>query len=120
METAKPTTVNAYLKPFPKETRDKLQQIRQAVRKAAPKAAEVISYGIPTFKLNDTYLVYFAGYKSHISVYPIPPVSAELKKQLEPYVRSKGTLRFALDKPLPMPLIRKVIQAHLKRVKAKG
>jgi uncharacterized protein YdhG (YjbR/CyaY superfamily) len=117
---AQAKTTSEYIKAFPKDTREKLQAIRQTIKKAAPGAVEAISYGIPVFRLKDTYLIYFAGYKNHVSVYPIPPASAALKKQIEPYVFSKGTLRFALDKPLPLGLIRKVAQAHVKRVRAKG
>lgn len=120
MATPKATTINAYLKPFPKEVRDKLQKIREAIQKAAPKATEAISYGIPAFRLNGTYLIYFAGYKSHVSIYPTPAVDAELRKQLAPYHVSRGTLRFALDKPLPMPLIRKVIKAKIAENKARA
>jgi uncharacterized protein YdhG (YjbR/CyaY superfamily) len=120
MAATKPTTINAYLKPFPKEVRDKLQQIRAAIQKAAPKATEAISYGIPAFKLNGTYLIYFAGYKGHVSIYPTPAGDADLRKQLAPYHVSRGTLRFALDKPLPMPLIRKVIKAKIAENKARA
>ena len=114
---AEPKTISEYIKMFPKPTQEKLRAIRETIKKAAPEAKESISYRIGAFKLDGKALMYFAGHAKHVAVYPIPPVSAELQKQLEPYIFSKGTLRFALDKPLPLGLIRKVAQAHVKRVR---
>jgi len=68
----KPNTIDEYITGFPEGTQEKLQQIRTAVKQWVPEAVETISYGIPTFKLNGTYLIYFAGYKKHIGIYPVP------------------------------------------------
>jgi len=93
----KPETTDAYIKGFPKETQDVLQQMRAIVTKAAPKAVEVISYGMPAFKQHGI-LVYFAGYKSHIGLYPngSSPIIF-FKDELSEYKTSKGAIQFPLD-----------------------
>lgn len=113
-----PATVSEYIATFPQNTQIMLQAIRSTIQDVAPEAKESISYRIAAFTLDGRYLVYFAGHSKHVAVYPIPPVSATLEKQLQPFLVSKGTLRFALDKPLPLALIRKVAQAHVRRVRA--
>jgi len=107
-----PPSIDAYIELFPEAVQAKLAAVREAIWEAAPKAAvETISYGMPTFKLNGRYLVYFAAYKQHIAVYPVPAGSAALAKALAPYVTGKGTARFALDKPLPLGLIKRMVKA---------
>jgi len=109
-------TVSEYIKSFPKPTQEKLQAIRKVIREVAPDAEESISYRIAAYKLHGKALIYFAGHSKHVAVYPIPPLSPSVEKQIHPYLVSKGTLRFPLDAPLPLALIRKVAQAHVKRV----
>ena len=75
----KPKDIDKYIKDFPKEAQTVLKQIRATIRKASPKAVEVISYGIPAFKLNEKGLIYFAGYKNHIGLYPAPRGKEEFK-----------------------------------------
>lgn len=120
----KPTTIDAYIAGFPADVQAVLQHLRAIIRKAAPKAEEGISYAIPVFKMNGTYVIYFAGYKRHVSLYPIPKGDAALRKELAPYEAGKGTLRFSLDDRLPVGLITRVAKAGLKenaeRTKAKG
>jgi uncharacterized protein YdhG (YjbR/CyaY superfamily) len=81
--------------------------VRAVIKAAAPGATERISYGIPTFDLNGKYLVYFAGWKKHISVYPVPGGDAAFEAALGP--TSKGDVRFPLDQPLPADLIRRIV-----------
>lgn len=104
----KPSSVDAYLKDFSGEVRKALDSIRATIREALPDGEETISYGIPVYKINGTYAIYFAGFKSHVSVYPIPPGSESFLKKIEPYQHGKGTLRFSLVKPLPLALIASV------------
>ena len=66
-----PATIDEYIAGFPAEARARLQAVRQAIRKAVPRAEEAISYRIPTFRLDGHYLIYFAGFRSHIGVYPV-------------------------------------------------
>ncbi len=102
--------IEEYLKTMPVEIVPKLQEMRQIIHAAAPEAEEAISYQIPTFKLNGKFVGYFAGFKDHISFYPLPKDDEKLLKEMEPYVAGKGTLRFSLDKPLPKVLISKVVK----------
>ncbi|MEO8588605.1 MAG: DUF1801 domain-containing protein [Flavobacteriales bacterium] len=108
----KPTDIDAYIAEFTPTTRSLLEQIRATIRKASPAAVETISYAIPCFKLNGTFLVYFAGYKEHVGVYPLPKGDAKLQKAMAPYIAGKGTLRFPLDEKLPLTLIASVVKQH--------
>jgi uncharacterized protein YdhG (YjbR/CyaY superfamily) len=83
-----------------------LQRVRGAIRKAVPGAEEAISYQIPTYKLHGRYVVYFAGWKSHYSLYPANArLVAAFKKDLARYEVNKGTIRFPLAEPVPVKLI---------------
>jgi uncharacterized protein YdhG (YjbR/CyaY superfamily) len=110
MAAIKPKSIDEYIHGFPEETQFYLEQIRAAVRKAAPDAQEVISYGIPAFMMNKSYLVYFAGYKKHVSIYPVPKGNEAFQDQISEYRAGKGTLQFPLKKKLPMGLISKVVK----------
>jgi uncharacterized protein YdhG (YjbR/CyaY superfamily) len=104
-------TVDQYIASFPPDVQTTLQAVRGAMRKAAPGTEEAISYGIPTFTLDGRYLIYFAGWKRHVSIYPIPEGDKALQRDLEPYKAAKGTLRFPLDKPMPLDLIERLTTA---------
>jgi uncharacterized protein YdhG (YjbR/CyaY superfamily) len=109
-----PRNIDAYLMAFTPEVRRLLQKIRSTIHKAAPKAQEAISYKIPAFKLNGRDLIYFAAYKKHVAVYPVPAGDAEFKKTIEKYRAGKGTLRFPLDEPISYSLISKVVKFRMK------
>lgn len=102
-------TIDEYIGTFPKEVQSILEKIRQTIRKAAPQAVESISYQMPAFKMNGRYLVYFAGWKNHVALYPIPSNNGNFRKELAPYVGGKGTARFQLDEPIPYALIEKIV-----------
>ncbi len=99
------TTIDEYIGTFPADDREILEQIRQTIRKAAPGATETISYGMPTFDLNGEHLVFFAGWKRHISVYPVPAGDQALQERMAQYKRARGTIQFPLAKPTPYDLI---------------
>jgi uncharacterized protein YdhG (YjbR/CyaY superfamily) len=101
--------IDDYISSAPEDIRPKLEQIRQVIRKAAPDAAETISYSMPAFKLNGV-LVYFAAFKDHIGFFPTSSGVSQFKKELETYDTSKGTVRFPLDKPIPLGLITKIVK----------
>lgn len=113
------TTIDEYIKSFPKDVQSVLQRLRQTIRESVPGAEETISYQIPTFKLKGRYLVYFAGWQSHVSVYPVPRGDAAFKKEIAKYQKGKGTLQFPLDKPVPYDLVKKVA-VLLKKERAKS
>lgn len=103
------TSVDAYIESFPDDVKAKLQTLRNIIQKTVPEATEGISYGMPSYKLNGP-LVYFGGFKDHISLFPTGSGVAALKKDLVGYETTKGTIHFPLDKPLPLPLIKKVVE----------
>jgi len=105
----KPKDIDEYISSFPSKTQRALKQVRVTVRKAAPQAEEVISYGIPAFKINGI-VVYFAAHAKHIGMYPKPSGSEALKKELSAYKGGKGTIQFPLDKPLPLGLITRFVK----------
>ena len=103
-------SIDDYIGSFPQEVRPILEQVRLTIRAAAPGVAETISYDMPTMTLDGRYLVYFAGWKSHISVYPAPAGDDGFERQIAPYRASKGTLKFPLRKPIPDELIAQVVR----------
>lgn len=108
-----PATVDAYVASFPADVRVLLEQVRRTIRETAPDAEESISYQIAAYKLKGRVLVYFAGHKKHVGLYPIPIGNPELPELAE-YASGKGTAQFPLNKPLPLDLIRKLVQFRAK------
>lgn len=104
------SSIDEYIASFPEATQKILAELRAIIRAAAPDAKEKISYQIPTFELNGRNLVHFAAWKKHIGIYPIPAGSEAFEKELSQYTDGKGTLKFPLDKPLPLKLIREIVQ----------
>ncbi|MEX2235406.1 MAG: DUF1801 domain-containing protein [Cyclobacteriaceae bacterium] len=113
MAANKPKDIEEYIPDFPKDIQKILKQIRATVKKAAPEAEEMISYNMPLYKWNGM-LVSFAGWKKHIGLYPTPATTGELKKKLAPYEGSKSTLKFPIDKTIPLDLITKVVKLRMK------
>jgi len=111
-KTAKASTIDEYISVYPIQTQKLLQKVRLTIHKAAPKATEVISYGMPAFSLNGP-LVYFAAYKTHIGFYPTGTGIAAFKNEISDFKNSKGAVQFPLDKPLPLDLIKKMVKFKL-------
>jgi uncharacterized protein YdhG (YjbR/CyaY superfamily) len=103
-------SVDAYISTFPPDVQTVLQTARDTIRAAAPDAKESISYQIPTFSINGRPVVYLAGWKKHISLYPMPELDETLGSQLAPYSSGKGTAKFGLGKPIPHELITILVQ----------
>jgi uncharacterized protein YdhG (YjbR/CyaY superfamily) len=115
MTTTKPKDIDEYVARFPLDIQEILEQIRVTIKKVVPEAEETISYGIPTFNLNGTYLIYFAAYKNHIGFYPVPGAIEQVDKDFASYKTSgKGTLQFPLNKPMPLNLISKLVRFKVK------
>ncbi len=109
----KTKSVDDYISGFPEEIREKLEKIRQTIKDAAPGAEEVISYQMPAYKLKKV-LVYFAAFKEHIGFFPTARPIEVFKDKLTAYKTSKGTIRFPLDQPLPLTLIKELVKFRLK------
>jgi uncharacterized protein YdhG (YjbR/CyaY superfamily) len=107
-------TIDDYIASKPTEVQPILEEVRQTLRKAVPDTDEAISYEIPTLKLDGKYVVYFAAWKNHLSIYPIPDADEDFEKELAPYRSAKGTLKFPFRQPIPYDLIERV-GAHLLR-----
>ena len=119
MLVVKPPTTDDYIASFPKETQVLLEQVRVAIKKAAPAAEETISYAMPAYKLHGP-LVYFAGYKEHIGFYPTASGIAAFKEELSKYKGAKGSVQFPIDKPMPLSLITKIVKYRVQENMAKA
>jgi uncharacterized protein YdhG (YjbR/CyaY superfamily) len=117
MNTA--ASVDEYISNADAKAKKALKDIRKTIRSAAPKAEEVISYQIPGYKYHGM-LVFFAAWKNHISFYPAPWGADALKKEMSAYEGSKGTIKFPLDKPMPLALIKKMVKYRLKENKMRA
>ena len=109
-----PKDVEAYIEAAPRDVQAKLIQIRKIIKTAAPEADERISYGMPYYEYRGR-LAYFRFTKTHIGFYIPTPVIAEHKEELKDYGTSKATIRFPLDKKLPVLLIRKLVRARIRK-----
>ena len=106
-------TVDEYIAGFPAPVQKILKQLRATIKKQIPEADQSISYGVPTFKIKGKPVIYFAGFRNHVSVYPAPRQSDAFKKELTDYKGGKGTVQFPLDKPLPLDLITRITKFRL-------
>jgi uncharacterized protein YdhG (YjbR/CyaY superfamily) len=112
--------VDDYIAKQPREAQPVLQRVRRIIRKALPQAEETIGYQIPTYKLGGQYVVYFAGWKEHWSLYPVTEqVRAKLGSELESYKLSKGTVRFQLADPVPAKLVERIVKELAKAAEAR-
>src|SRR2546425_8424554 len=109
---SKPQMIDDYLAPLSKEKRSALEKLRRAIKSAAPKAEECISYQLPAFRLNGKFLVAYGAATNHCAFYPGSTVKV-LKDELKSYDTSKGTIRFSADKPLPSALVRKLVRLRI-------
>lgn len=113
------TTTDAYIAACAPEVKPLLQQLRQVIREEAPEASEKISYGMPTFELHGN-LVHFAAFNKHIGFYPAPNGIAAFQEELSRYKGGKGSVQFPLDQPLPIDLVRRIVQYRVAENTAKA
>ena len=118
---ATPTSVEDYMAALPAERRVVLEELRQTIRAAAPEATETISYQMPTFKSHGQFLVSYAAFKKHYSLFPASEAVVEaLGDELTPYLAGKGTIRFPADKPIPIATVTKILKVRLAENAAHG
>ena len=120
---AKPTeskatenAIDSYLAKLPEDKRAALEKLRKAIRAAAPRAEETISYQLPAFRLEGRFLVAFGASARHCALYPGSSAIEAHKDQLKVYDTSKGTIRFQANRPLPAVLVRRLVQARIQDI----
>jgi uncharacterized protein YdhG (YjbR/CyaY superfamily) len=114
-----PKTIDEYISLYPKNVQIIQERIRKAIRLTAPGAEETISYQIPTFRLKGN-LVHFAAYKNHIGFYPTSSAIESFKGELSSFETSRGTIRFPMDKPIPIDLVKRIVKYRVKQINKKA
>jgi len=112
MNMNKPADIDAYIADFPEPIQNLLQEVRATIKRTAPEAEEMISYGMPAFRQNGM-LVYFAAFKNHIGFYPIPSGIEAFREELSTFKGTKGSVHFPLNKPLPVELIARIVNFRI-------
>lgn len=111
-------TIDDYIMQFPEDIRKKLNEVRAVIHKAAPEALEKISYGIPTFFLDEN-LIHFGAFKTHIGLYPTPNGLEAFKKELSQFKGAKGSVQFPHNQSLPLDLIRRIVEYRVSEIRKK-
>ena len=112
-------TIDEYIALWPADIKAKLVSMRKTIRKAAPKAEEAISYGMPAFK-QEGALVYFAAFKEHLGFFPMPSSIKAFAKELSKYKMGKGSVQFPFDQPIPLTLVSKITKYRIAENKIKA
>jgi uncharacterized protein YdhG (YjbR/CyaY superfamily) len=115
MKADKPASVDTYIATFPENVQKILERIRMTVMRAAPEAAETISYGMPAYRYKGKVIIYFAGYQNHIGVYATPLAHKVFQNELYGYKQGRGSVQFPIDKPMPLDLIKRMVQFRVKQ-----
>jgi uncharacterized protein YdhG (YjbR/CyaY superfamily) len=116
-----PATVDDYLAALPDDRRAAMEELRQAIKAAAPDATELISYQMPAFKTHGQFLVSYAAYKVHYSLFPASGAVVEaLGDEIRPYLAGKGTIRFPAHRPIPTALVEKIVKIRVEENVKRG
>ncbi len=113
------SAVDEYLAKVDPTQRAELDRVRATIKKVVPEAEEVITYAMPGFKYKGKYLIAYAPFKDHLSVFPGAGAVEELKNELSPFVVSKGTVQFTLENPLPDAILAKLIASRIQEITKK-
>ncbi|WP_258099249.1 iron chaperone [Marinoscillum pacificum] len=105
--------VDAYIESFDEQVQIRLREMRTILKEMLPQAEEVISYGIPTYKIKGKNVVHFGGFKKHVGFYPAPSGLEAFKEDLSKFKGSKGSVQFPLTEDLPKALIQRITQFRL-------
>jgi len=118
--TKRVRNIEQYIADFPVNIQARLQEVRDIIKKAVPAAEETISYNMPAFKLNGVHLIYFAGWKNHISLYPFSSAMEASLPEAAAYKRSgRGTIQFPVDKPLPVEFVEMIVKLREREIRNK-
>jgi len=116
-----PAGVEDYLAALPADRRAAMETLRQAIRAAAPEATEVIAYQMPAFRAHGQFLVSYAAFTNHYSLFPASQAVVEaLGEELTPHLAGKGTIRFPAAAPIPAPLVTRIVEVRLAENAARG
>ena len=115
----KPPTIDAYLARLSAPQKQALEKLRRAIKAAAPRATECISYDIPGFRLNGRLLVSFGAARNHCAFYPGSHPVKTHRRELTGYSLSTGTIRFPAEKPLPAALVEKLVRTRIEQFATK-
>jgi uncharacterized protein YdhG (YjbR/CyaY superfamily) len=108
-----PRTIDEYIEAFPENVQEKLMELRETIKKTAPAASEKISYRMPSYTYKGM-LLYFGAHKNHIGFYPFTTAIEAFRQELSEYNCSKGTVQFPIDKPLPLEIIKRMVDFRVK------
>ncbi|MFN0070919.1 MAG: iron chaperone [Chloroflexota bacterium] len=114
-----PRNIDEYIAGFPRDVQEILERIRATIKNVAPEAEEAIKYQIPTFVLNGN-LVHFAAFKNHVGFYPTPSGIEAFKEELSPYDGAKGSVKFPIDKPMPLGLIEQIVNFRVEEARSRS
>jgi uncharacterized protein YdhG (YjbR/CyaY superfamily) len=120
MPDGKLAEVDRYIAGFPPDAEQILTRLRETIHKAAPGATEGFKYDMPVFYFGGEYIFYLGGWKKHVGLYPIAPQEPALEAEIAPLRSSKDTIKLVYTKPIPYPLVTRLVKARLKAIKAKG
>lgn len=111
---ARPASVDDYLAALAPERRERIDALRRIVREVVPDAEEAISYNMPAFRLDGRFFISFDAFKRHDSLFPASEgVVTGLGVEIRPHLAGRGTLRFPIDRPLPLDLIRRIVEIRV-------
>lgn len=119
MTDGKRAEIDRYIAGFPPDAAFILERLRETVHKAAPGVTEGFKYDMPVFRLDDEYVFYMGGWKKHVGLYPIYPQAPDLEAELAPLRTSKDTVKLMYNKPIPYPLVTRLVKARVKQLEAK-
>ena len=108
--------VDAYIDQFDGEVKERLLKMRSLIRSQVPEATEGIMYGLVGYKLNKKPLLYFGGFKNHVGLYATPNTHEAFAQEFSPYKQGKGSVQFPNTQPLPIELIRRVVEYRMARI----
>jgi uncharacterized protein YdhG (YjbR/CyaY superfamily) len=110
--------VDRYIASFPPDVAFILERLRETIHKAAPGVNEGFKYDMPVFRYGDAYIFYVGGWKKHVGLYPIYPQAPELEAEIAPLRSSKDTVKLLYAKPVPYPLVTRLVKARIKDLRA--